>query len=99
MTAECARCGRPYVKRRSDHRFCKPECRKLGELHPRDRPDDLEAIDRLFDPRRDSADLAREDDWFPPSFGAEERELYQYDTVETRRRWYENLHERRARSI
>lgn len=51
-TARCARCGDVFVQRRSDYRFCKPECRKLGQWKPGDPPlPDLGAVDRLFDAR------------------------------------------------
>jgi hypothetical protein len=90
--AECARCGREFVQRRSDHRFCTPECRKLGEWKPGDRPPvDHAQIARLFDESRDPGERVRRDDWFPAPADSGWVELYLCETVETRRRWYLRL--------
>jgi hypothetical protein len=99
MTVECARCGRAFVRRRSDHRFCGPTCRKLGERAPWEPPpDDPDAIDRLFDEERDPGEVCRPDDWYPHVMTASEQEVYlcqpspdgrwRGDTVESRRRLF-----------
>jgi hypothetical protein len=64
--ARCARCGDVFVQRRSDHRFCSPECRKLGEWKPGDPPlPDLGSVERLFDESRDPAGPVLDSDWRP----------------------------------
>jgi hypothetical protein len=93
--AECARCGVEFVQRRSDHRFCCPEHRKLGERKPGAPPPvDHEQIARLFDESRDPDELVAVDDWHPAAAletAAEWRELDAGHTVAQRRRWYEEL--------
>lgn len=91
--AECARCGRTFVRRRSDHRFCRPECRKLGQRKPGEPPPvDPDVVDRLFDPRRDPNDRVRTDDWFWPVDAPEAwKALFAGHSVGGRRRWLANL--------
>jgi endogenous inhibitor of DNA gyrase (YacG/DUF329 family) len=93
LKAECARCGVEFVRRRSDHRFCSPECRKLGEWKPGDQPPvDREVVDRLFDPLRDPNERVRSDDWFAPMDAPEGwRALFAHESVGGRRRWFANL--------
>ena len=50
---------------------------------------DPEVVARLFDPRRDPEEQVRDDDWFPGS--PEMQELYAWDTVGKRRRWFREL--------
>jgi hypothetical protein len=89
----CAFCDAPFVKRRSDHRFCRPEHRKLGERKPGDGPRaDPEDIRRLFDESRDPAEPVRPDDWHPG--GPEWNVLDATDSLETRRRWFLELRDR-----
>jgi len=89
--AECLHCGVEFTPRKEGHVFHTVECRHRGERRPEDRvPVDHEAIERLFDPRRDPDERVRADDWHPSPaspFG----ELDACDTVEKRRRWYTNL--------
>ena len=89
----CAFCDAPFVKRRSDHRFCRPEHRKLGERKPGDGARvDPEGIRRLFDERRDPAEPVRPDDWHPG--GPEWNVIDATDSLETRRRWFLELRDR-----
>jgi hypothetical protein len=86
----CAFCDAPFVKRRSDHRFCRPEHGKLGERKPGDGPRaDPQDIRRLFDESRDPAEPVRPDDWHPG--GPEWNVLDATDSLETRRRWFLEL--------
>src|SRR5215211_6761875 len=89
----CAFCDAPFVQRRSDHRFCRPAHRKLGERTPGDGPRaDPEDIRRLFDESRDPAEPVRPDDWHPG--GPEWNVLDATDSLETRRRWFLELRDR-----
>jgi hypothetical protein len=90
-TTECLHCGVEFVPRKAGHVFHSIECRHRGARRPEDRvPVDHEAVERLFDPRRDPSERVRRDDWHPdPNSGFFELELF--DTVESRRRWYRNL--------
>ena len=89
----CAFCDAPFVKRRSDHRFCRPEHRKLGERKPGDGPRaDPEDIRRLCDESRDPAEPVRPDDWHPG--GPEWNVLDATDSLATRRRWFLELRDR-----
>ncbi len=90
--AECAHCGIGFVQRRSDHRFCCPEHRKLGERKAWEAPPpDPEQIRRLFDGRPDE-ERARADDWHPGP--REFAELDAHDRLEKRRRWFAELGDR-----
>jgi hypothetical protein len=91
--ARCLHCGGEFRPRRAGHVYCKPWCRHQGERKPYDPPPvDPEVIDRLFDPRRNPNERVRPDDWFSPMDAPKEwKALYAYETVELRRRWYENL--------
>jgi hypothetical protein len=91
--ATCLHCGTEFRPRRGGHVFCSVWCRHQGERKPYDPPPvDPEVVDRLFDPGRDPQERVRDDDWFSPADAAPEwRELYAGETVEQRRRWYENL--------
>jgi hypothetical protein len=89
--AECAHCHGEFVRRRSDHRFCCPEHRKLGERKPgAPALPDREQIARLFDKTRDPDERVRADDWHP-SGDPRWHELDAWDTVGRRRHWYEEL--------
>jgi hypothetical protein len=96
MNARCARCDRPFVQRRSDHRFCGPVCRKLGERAPWEGPAaDPEAVDRLFDESRDPNAICRPDDWYPHPMTEFEQAIYLVpggDTVASRRRLFFSHH-------
>lgn len=98
--AECARCGREFVQRRSDHRFCSRECRHLGERRLGEPVPDHAAVERLFDPRRDPEELVRDDDWYPGA-GTKDGDAFAaldaHDTVAQRRTWYLGLRDRRVR--
>jgi hypothetical protein len=88
--ATCAWCGQKFVQRRAGHVFCSSQCRHASGRVPHREwsvPDD-EVIERLFDPKRDPNERVRADDWHPTP---EMRELYAYDTLATRRRWYRAL--------
>lgn len=63
----------------------RPHDRRVGQQRV-----DHDAIERLFAADRDPDERCRDDDWFPESC-AELKELYGFDTVATRRRWYGNL--------
>jgi endogenous inhibitor of DNA gyrase (YacG/DUF329 family) len=84
VIANCARCGRPFVRHRRGHLCCSRRCRHRGVLG-RTATVDHEAVARLFDESRDPHEQVRADDWFPGP--AEWLELYLVDTVATRRRW------------
>jgi hypothetical protein len=91
LMADCARCGISFIQRRSDHRFCSPECRKLGERKPGDRvPADPVLVARLFDASRDPEALCREDEWHPGGPGWAEVDAC-VDTVAGRRAWFLEL--------
>jgi hypothetical protein len=87
VTVRCQHCGREFVRRRSDHRFCSSPCRRAaGELPPLT----LASVRRLFDESRDPLETVRDDDWHPsddPGWHA----LDSVQTVEQRRRWYQKL--------
>jgi hypothetical protein len=92
-TARCARCGDEFVKRRSDHRFCCPEHRKLGEWQPGDPPlPDPDSVARVFDPSRDPASPVLDSDWRPDEYRFEGwrdwAELDGVDTVAAMRQLY-----------
>ena len=90
-TEECLSCGVEFEPRKLGHVFCSSFCRHRGERRPDERTRvDHDVIERLFDESRDPGERCREDDWFPASC-AEMKELYGFDTVATRRRWYGNL--------
>ena|SRR5215218_3521542 len=90
-TTECLHCGVEFVPRKAGHVFHSIECRHRGARRPEDRvPVDHEAIERLFDPRRDPGERVRADDWHP-SPRTPFPELDACDTVEARRRWFVNL--------
>jgi hypothetical protein len=91
--ARCARCGMAFVKRRSGHRFCSPEHRKLGEWQPGDDPlPDPDAVARLFDPGRDPDGPVLDSDWRPYEYQFEGwrnwAELDGVDSVAHMRRLY-----------
>jgi hypothetical protein len=101
--ARCARCDREFTRRRSDHRFCGPVCRKLGEPAPWDPPAaDPDTVDRLFDEQRDPDELCTPDDWYPIPWTDRLTEIYLCqpsacgrftgDTVARRRRHFNALH-------
>jgi hypothetical protein len=91
VMAKCARCGRESVRRRSDHRFCRPECRKRGARLSSDSPSaDPDVVDRLFDPFRSPDERVRHDDW-PMDAPDEWKALFAGETVGSRRRWFETL--------
>src|SRR5215212_3449924 len=97
MNANCARCGRDFTRRRSDHRFCSPICRKLGERAPWEPPAaDPEAVDRLFDESRDPDAICLADDWYPGGQMPEsEQRIYLIvggDSVASRRRLFARHH-------
>ena len=93
--AECAHCGIEFIQRRTDHRFCCPEHRKLGERKPYDPPPaDPEQVRRLFDEDRDPDERVRDDDWHgnrDDENGQAWMELDATDTVGQRREWYRTL--------
>ena len=54
---------------------------------------DGEAVKRLFDPSREPRERVRDDDSFSPEDPDPGwKELFAYDTVESRRRWFRNLY-------
>ena len=87
--ADCIRCRRRFVQRRRGHVFCSRRCRDRGARTAID----VEAVERLFDPDRDPTEQVREDDWFPEHLDSDSgvQDLYAYETVAARRRWYEAL--------
>jgi hypothetical protein len=90
--ASCLHCGSEFHPRRGGHVFCSVWCRHQGERKSGDPPVDQAQIDRLFDPRRDPQEQVADDDWFAPADADPEwKALYAGETVEQRRRWYENL--------
>ena len=91
--ASCARCGREFIQRRSEHRFCSAGCRHQGQREPYNPPPvKPEQVTRLFDAREPS-ERVRADDWHPaPLSGFVE--LDACDTLERRRRWFQELRDR-----
>ena len=91
-TAACVNCGRKFERRRAGHVFCSARCRhRAGRVPPDEQAPapDPEVVARLFDPRRDPEEQVRADDWYPGS--PEWQELYAWDTVGKRRRWFREL--------
>ena len=91
-TAACVNCGRKFARRRVGHVFCSARCRhQAGRVPPDEQAPapDPEVVVRLFDPRRDPEERVRDDDWYPGSPAMQE--LYAWDTVGKRRRWFREL--------
>jgi hypothetical protein len=87
--AECLHCGTQFTPVKYGHRYCSSFCRHRGPRAPMDGEQvDHEQIARLFDPDRDPGERVRNDDWFTPADRPDLRELYSWETVAARRRWY-----------
>jgi endogenous inhibitor of DNA gyrase (YacG/DUF329 family) len=88
VIANCARCGRPFVRHRRGHLYCSRRCRHRGVLG-RTAIVDHEAVARLFDESRDPHEQVRADDWHPGP--PEWVEIHLVETVAARRRWFKAL--------
>ena len=88
-SARCLRCNREFVRRREGHVFCSGKCRQRGPRTADELPAPSDAqLACLFDDRPDSERVAP-DEWFPLSEGW--TDLYAFDTLGQRRRWFKAL--------